>query len=274
MWTDYTNESLIITDCDVKNKADLFEKMVNHVYNLDLVEDRKSFMMSLDDRESKSNTELLPGIALPHARSRQCDHLFLSIVVLRRGIDYGNPEMGPVRLVFFFGASDADNRQYLQLLARSARLLKKPEFRDRILNAASPREVLDVLAEYDREEQTSEGAAVYSMQVVLHEEKRLDDLLSAMVELGITNAVVLDGESMARKMAYEMPVFAGVSFMSPGKSKSTTMVVCTVRGRDTGKRLFDLLREHGIDFNRPNQGYIRLIRVDELLGNPEEAIDL
>ncbi|MCD4830017.1 MAG: PTS sugar transporter subunit IIA [Candidatus Cloacimonetes bacterium] len=274
MWTDYTSESLIILDPDVKSKAELFEKMVNHVYNQDLVVDRKAFLRALLEREEKSNTELTPGVALPHARSDECEKLFLCILVLREGLDYGNPEMGPARLVFFFGTPQRDNRQYLQLLAKSSRLLKNPEFRQKLLEAQTARDVLDLLARHDQIEQESGESTIYSMQVVLHERKRLDDLLGALVELGITNALVIDGQSMARKMAYEMPVFAGLSYLSPGKSKETTMVVCTVRDRNLGLGLFNLLRENGIDLNRPNQGYIRLIRVDELIGNPEETLDL
>jgi hypothetical protein len=132
--------------------------------------------------------------------------------------------------------------------------------------------VLDVLAEYDREVQTSEGAAVYSMQVVLHEEKRLDDLLSAMVELGITNAVVLDGESMAPRWPTRCPVCRVIFYVARYRARAPRWW-CARCAAGTRANACSTCCASTYRFQRPNQGYIRLIRVDELLGNPEEAID-
>lgn len=274
MWTEYIDPALVIIDPDVKDKKDLFKRMVNLAYNLDLVVDKKACLKALLKRESAGSTELMPGVALPHVRSESCDRLFLCIILIREGLDYENDEMGPARIVFFFGTPERDNRQYLQLLARASRLLRTEEFQKQLLAAKSREDILDLLKLHDNTPEDGRETATYNMTVTLHDRKRLDTLLEALVELGVTSAAVVETQSMARKLAYEMPVFAGPSYMSSGKTPDSTMVQCVIRDRTIPQRLYGLLRQNGIDFSRPDEGFIQLTRIDDLIGSPEETIEL
>lgn len=155
MWKEIIDEELIVIHPDVKDKQDLFEGMVNHVYNRDYIRNKKKFLQALQDREEMANTELIPGIALPHARSNTAEKLFVCIILLKDGIDYGNEEMGPVKLVFFFGCPEKHNKEYLQLLAQSSRLLKNNEFRQKLLESRNKQDIIDILLQHD--EQIEEG---------------------------------------------------------------------------------------------------------------------
>ncbi len=273
MWNDCINENLIVINPKVKDKKDLFEKMVNHVYNQDIIRDHKAFLRALNQREETANTELISEVALPHARDESCEKAFLCIIVLKGGIDYGNPEMGPARIIFFFGAPPGESREYLQMLAKSSRLLRKDEFRHAILNAKQPSEILALIDRYDEKEKKTEISARYGLNVVLHNPDFLDGLLSALVELGITNASIIDSISMARKLAYEMPVFAGLSYMSPGRDERSMVVQCVVNEQNVARKLYELLREFKIDLDQPGTGYLYLTRLEELFGNPEEMVE-
>jgi len=46
--------------------------------------------------------------------------------------------------------------------------------------------------------------------LVLNKEEFLDDILEAFVEAGITGATILDSVGMGHKLAYEIPIFAGL----------------------------------------------------------------
>ncbi len=273
MWNDCINENLIIVNPKVKDKNDLFEKMVNHVYNQDIIRDHKSFLKAIHSREEAANTELIPEVALPHARDESCEKVFLSIIVLKDGIDYGNPEMGPAKIIFFFGAPPEENRIYLQLLAKSSRLLKSDKFKNELLQAKTPADILAVISRHEEQEKRQEDAAKYALTIVLHNPDFLDGLLSTLVELGITNASIIDSISMARKLAYEMPVFAGLSYMSPGKDQKSTVVQCLVSEQNVARRLYGLLREFKIDMDKPGTGYLYLNRLDAFFGNPEELVE-
>nr|MDA3813760.1 PTS sugar transporter subunit IIA [Candidatus Cloacimonadota bacterium] len=88
MWKNIIDKKLIIINPDIKNKKELFEAMANHVYNHDYILNQKQFLKALNAREEMANTELIPGIALPHARSDSVEKLFMSIIIFTNGINY------------------------------------------------------------------------------------------------------------------------------------------------------------------------------------------
>ncbi|MCK4956429.1 MAG: PTS sugar transporter subunit IIA, partial [Candidatus Cloacimonetes bacterium] len=203
MWKDIIDEDLIVINPQVKNKDELFEGMVNHVYERDYLKNQKRFLLALKKREKISNTELIQGVALPHARSDLVEKMFLCLIIIKDGIDFGNPDMGPVQIIFFFGCTEAQNKEYLQLLAKSSRLLKNDDFRKNLLTCNSPKEVLDILMKYDDEEQSTEQDGHHLLVLTLQDTDNVPEVLEAMVEIGITNSSIVDSTSMARKMAYE-----------------------------------------------------------------------
>ncbi len=274
MWSNYTNTDLIILNPVVKNKEELFSKMVNHAYNHDLIVKNDEFLNSLKERESKGNTQIMKDVALPHARSIYVERLFMQIVVFREGFDYGNPDLGDIRVVFFFGAPDNNNKEYLQLIAKSSRLLRNPEFREGIINAGKPEDIMAILNTHDVAEAKDRKTEYFTMKVIIHDEDMTNDVLSALAELGVTNGTISECTSIARKIAYEMPVFAGFGYLSEEKSTKTYCIESIINNKDVGNKLYQLLKENDINLNNPNTGYIKLAPVDTIIGNIEENIDL
>ncbi len=82
MWKKIIDKDLIVINPDIKDKQALNEGSVNLVYNKwDDILNRKQFLEALQEREKVSNTELIPGVAFPHARGEAAAWLFLSIVI-------------------------------------------------------------------------------------------------------------------------------------------------------------------------------------------------
>ncbi len=46
--------------------------------------------------------------------------------------------------------------------------------------------------------------------LVLNKEEYLNDILEVFVEVGITGATIIDSVGMGHKLAYEIPIFAGL----------------------------------------------------------------
>ncbi len=274
MWEKSINKNLIIIDPPVKTKQELFEEMVNHVYNLDLIINKKKFLSALIDREEMANTELIPSIALPHARTNATHKMFVSIIIIKNGLDYGNPEMGPVKIIFFFGCDEHHNKEYLQLLAKSNRLLKMKGFKEKLLNCQKPEEVMDLLVLYDDETDEAEDNKNYLMLLTLNKPNKINEVLNSLAELGITNASLVEATSIAKKLAYEMPVFAGLSYMAQGKSKHASLIFAHIDNRKNAVKLAELLKTNGVDLEEKGVGFIQIIKVEELIGNLEEDIDL
>lgn len=275
MLSHYTVKDLIIIDPQVKDKDDLFEKMVNHLYNLDYIFNKKGFLKALKEREKVANTELMAGVALPHSRSDSVEKLFLSIVIVREGIDFGNPDMGKAKIIFFFGTADKFNKEYLQLLAKSARLLKIEEFRERLLSCTDSDQVMMLLDEYDKpEEEIIEGDKQYMMLITLHNEQKLEDLLSSLIELGITNATIMESMSLKSRVSLDIPLFSGIDYVKDKKHKESIVVMCLTTDINHPERLAGLLKENDIDLECKGTGFIQIIESALLIGNPEEEVEL
>lgn len=274
MWKEILDKNLIIINPEISSKKELFEKMVNHVYNHDYIMNQKKFLEALWNREEMSSTELIPEVAFPHARSKVVEKLFVCIIIIKDGIDYHNPELGPAKIIFFFGSSEKYNKIYLQLLAKSSRILKEPDFRAQILKAQTRDEIYEILIAQDEEETESKEDDNYLMILTLNDINKMNEVLSSMVEVGITNASIVDTISMAKKLSYEMPIFAGLSYMSQGKSKRSNVIMCYITRKDIAYKLRSLLKKNGVDLDKIGTGFIQLVKVDSIIGNFEEEIDL
>jgi len=108
----------------------------------------------------------------------------------------------------------------------------------------------------------------------LNDVNKMNEVLSSMVEVGITNASIVDTISMAKKLSYEMPIFAGLSYMSQGKSKRSNVIMCYITRKDIAHKLRSLLKKNGVDLDKTGIGFIQLVKVDSIIGNFEEDIDL
>lgn len=274
MWREILDPRLIVIDPPVSTKRELFEGMVNHAYENDYITHKKKFLSALMEREEMANTELIPGVALPHARSKVVDSLFVSIIIIHHGIDYRHPDHGDAQIIFFFGCPIDKNREYLRLLAHASRLLKNQTFRQQLLEAETQDEIAQLIYRYDEQTALDDEDGSFLMYLTLHDETITNDVLAAMVEVGITSATLLNGTSMARKMAYEMPIFAGLSYMAEGKSKESRVIIATLPHRHDATRLALLLKDNGIDLDATGVGFMHLIKIERTIGSFEEDIDL
>lgn len=94
-------------------------------------------------RESTMTTYLGNGVALPHVRAKMSRRYILAIGRSRMGIRHdGAKDEERVRLILMLVAGE-QARDYLQVLACLARLMKEPDFVDSLASAAD----LDVLHE-------------------------------------------------------------------------------------------------------------------------------
>jgi mannitol/fructose-specific phosphotransferase system IIA component (Ntr-type) len=274
MWKDIIKEDLIVINPDITNKEDLFEKMVNHVYGLDYILNRKKFLKNVWEREQVANTELVQSVAFPHARSSAVSKVFVSIIILKDGIEYDNPELGKAQLIFFFGCTETDNQLYLKLLAQSSRLARNKKFRTQLLHAQTPAEVIDILNSYDQELDPSSDKNDYLMIFVLNKPEYLSEVLSALVEMGVSNASILNSVSMAGKLAHDIPLFAGLSYYGTDASKTSCLICCTISNPRIPLHLSNLLKSNGIDLRVKGTGFIQLIKLESIIGNIEEEINI
>lgn len=105
---------------------------------------------------------------------------------------------------------------------------------------------------------------MHVLLIILYRSALLDEVLSALVELEITHAVVLDGTSMERVLAEDIPIFAGL-WQSLGDGGSSARVIVAPIGQlDVSDKLVPYLKELGVDFTNPDVGHLYTLPVREL----------
>ena len=92
----------------------------------------------------------------------------------------------------------------------------------------------------------------------LNKEKYLDDVLMALAEAGIDDTVVLAGESLGHKLAFDNPLFAGFR-KSFGSDKGFANVIMAVAEKEQIDFMLEELKNSGVDFIKDEIGKIVLI---------------
>jgi PTS system nitrogen regulatory IIA component len=94
--------------------------IANSVYGLDAT----IAVDALIERESLGPTGVGRGVALPHARVDEIDHVIGVFVMLEQPIEFESVDRQPVDLAFALFAPKEDGVEHLKALARVSRMLR------------------------------------------------------------------------------------------------------------------------------------------------------
>ena len=101
--------------------------------------------------------------------------------------------------------------------------------------------------------------------ITLKDETRLDDLLLALTEVRLLDAVVLDGRGLRRILAEDSPLFSDWLRGTLVREHYYNVVLAPVDGEDVVRKLEGILDDLGFHFHDGRDGFCCLI---PLLGGP------
>ena len=137
--------SLVKLNLESYSKDELFEEMVQVFADNGMISDVDEAIDVLQEREMKMSTGVGNGIAIPHGKLPGAPHSLLAIGVSKDGIDYDALDGAPVYIVLTIFAQPDNPMQHMEILAEISRLFAVPGFSDRIRNAKSSNEVIDII---------------------------------------------------------------------------------------------------------------------------------
>lgn len=105
---------------------------------------REQVEQALWEREEAHTTALATGVAVPHATLAGLPRPVLGIGTSIAPIPFG-PAAVPVRLMFLLLSPPEQSQLHIKLLARIARVARRPHFVDRLVAAGTPDELLQAL---------------------------------------------------------------------------------------------------------------------------------
>jgi len=101
------------------------------------------------DREKLGSTGIGDGVAIPHGKLGNLDRILVSFGRSTQGIPFDSLDEKPVHLFFLLVAPENSTGSHLKALARISRLLKNPDFRQRLMEAKGVDELYRTVIEED-----------------------------------------------------------------------------------------------------------------------------
>lgn len=131
-----------IIDLKNKTKQDILKEMVDIIATAPEVTDKNDFYISIMKREKIMSTGIGIGLAVPHVKIDSVTDFVMAVGRKKEGIDFDSLDGKPVYLVIMIGANTEQRDDYLKVLAKISLLLKNQEFRENIVNAKNPDEIV------------------------------------------------------------------------------------------------------------------------------------
>lgn len=148
---DILTEDMVLTNLEGSTKNEIIDAMIDLIGKSPKVMDKEKVRESIFEREEIMSTGVGNGFAIPHGKTDAVSDIVAAFAVTAEPIDYQSLDEKPVRLVFLLVGKDNMVGPHIKLLSRISRLMNKEEFRNRLIEMKTPREILET---FKKEEAT------------------------------------------------------------------------------------------------------------------------
>ena len=128
------------------SRFDVIEQLAHTIVKAERANDFDQLYADAKARESKTDTGIPGGIAIPHCRSAAVTVPTLAMARPNPAVDFGAKD-GPADLIFFIAAPDGADQAHLKLLSTLARSLMKKSFTASLREAKTPEEIVELVSE-------------------------------------------------------------------------------------------------------------------------------
>ncbi len=103
------------------------------------------------DREGRMSTGIGQGVAIPHGKTDLVQEMEMALGVAPKAVDYDALDGEPVDLFFLLVSPPEMTGPHIKLLALISRILSTDGFREELVRASSPQEILALLRREESE---------------------------------------------------------------------------------------------------------------------------
>ena len=144
------NREAILTDLKAQDKKSIIEELVEpiaHIANLN----KENLVKVLLERERLGSTGIGGGIGIPHGKLKDLNCVTLGFGLSRKGVDFESIDGRPTHIFFLLVTPENSTGDHLRMLARISRILKNDPIKERLLDASSVDDVIQIIHEDDEE---------------------------------------------------------------------------------------------------------------------------
>ncbi len=142
--TDILTEDVIRINLPGSTKDELINAMVDLAATQQKIVDKEKVREAIFERERIMSTGVGGGFAIPHGKSDAVTDIVGAFAVTSQPVNYQSLDDQPVRILFLLVGRDNMVGPHIKLLSRISRLMNKADFRQRLIDAKSPAEILEI----------------------------------------------------------------------------------------------------------------------------------
>lgn len=142
--SDILTEDMVIAELQGESKEQIIAAMIDLISGSQKVIDKEKVREAIFERERIMSTGVGNGFAIPHGKTDAVSDIVAAFAITAQPIDYQALDEKPVRLVFLLVGKDNMIGPHIKLLSRISRLMNKEEFRKRLLNLKTSKEIIDM----------------------------------------------------------------------------------------------------------------------------------
>ncbi|MBU0683447.1 MAG: PTS sugar transporter subunit IIA [Candidatus Omnitrophota bacterium] len=147
---DYLKKDQIDLNLSAVNKKEAIEKLGILLKTSSAVLDYEKFIQDVFTREALSTTGIGHSVAIPHARTPAIKDFVIAFGRISEGLEFDSLDKKPAKLIFLMGTPKKKGLSgYLKMLSALNRRLNKKEFREDILKAVTPKEIIEIFKRTD-----------------------------------------------------------------------------------------------------------------------------
>jgi PTS system nitrogen regulatory IIA component len=147
--TSILSEKSLIPELKGNDKTSVIRELAGAVISAEPKVNLEELVRILLEREKLGSTGIGSGVAIPHGKLSQIDHIVAAFGRSTGGVAFDSQDGEPANLFFVLVAPENTAGLHLKALAKLSRLLKDAHFRDRLMQAADAGILYKIISEED-----------------------------------------------------------------------------------------------------------------------------
>jgi fructose-specific phosphotransferase system IIA component len=135
----------IIIDLKASDKTEALNSIARFLCSINGLTNTEEICAKIIERETEMSTGIGFGIAIPHGRLNGINKLCMAAARSEKGIDFDALDDQPVRLIFMMVSPANTSEEHTLALSLLSRIMSYEEVRDKLFNASTPDEFLDII---------------------------------------------------------------------------------------------------------------------------------
>ncbi len=272
---DYLKEEAIFLRLRGKKKREIIRELLELAAKREIIPSDKveGIFGQIMERENQGSTGIGNGVGIPHCKSELVEHGVIIAATFPEGIKFNAVDGKPVYIMFLFVFPGSEGKEYLQVLAKVARILGDENLRNKLILSETPQEFRETIAKNDVIPIVKGKEGKFIFILALNDPKKMQDVISNLVEIGAQTSLIVDSETLEKKLAYDIPIFAGLTYFK-GKSPYSKTFIGILNSSEQTEYLNQLLLKEDIDLSKPGAGFLVTIEAKQIIGGIPEELDV